>query len=318
MKIARLAFVAALTLPVMMTTASAQKTHVVMGTATPGGGFPLFGDDAAAETINETDTSLAVETAQHQGQRREHPAARRRQDRHRPGGGRAGLRGLRGHRPRADQPEDHHRDLFQPRHVRGEGRQPGEVAARPDRQADRLGHARVRPDAARRATSPTGSASTARRISSRIYLEQGRRRAGDGGRRPRRRAVGRRHRLAGLHRGDAGRRPLHRAHAPTRPSASAPSTISSSPSRCRPAPIRARRSRSNSVGSWSYILARPTLDDDVAYRLATALHHGHAALVKRLDQGRETTPQNTFAAAPSPGQIHPGVQRYLREIGVMR
>jgi hypothetical protein len=41
-------------------------------------------------------------------------------------------------------------------------------------------------------------------------------------------------------------------------------------------------------------------------------------LVKRLDQGRETTPRNTLAAAPSPDQIHPGVQRYLRELGLMR
>ena len=32
-----------------------------MATATPGGGFPLFGDNAAA-VINETDKSLAVET----------------------------------------------------------------------------------------------------------------------------------------------------------------------------------------------------------------------------------------------------------------
>ena len=51
------------------------------------------------------------------------------------------------------------------------------------------------------------------------------------------------------------------------------------------------------------------LPDDVAYRLAKALHHGHAALVKRLDQARETTPQSTAAAAPSAPQIHPGVQR---------
>lgn len=74
----------------------------------------------------------------------------------------------------------------------------------------------------------------------------------------------------------------------------------------------------NSVGSWSYILARASLPDDVAYRVAKALHQGHPALVKRLDQGRETTPQNTFAAAPRAEQIHPGVLRYLREIGVAR
>src|SRR5882724_4088541 len=39
--------------------AIAQKTEIILGTATPGGGFPLFGS-AAAETINETDTSLSV------------------------------------------------------------------------------------------------------------------------------------------------------------------------------------------------------------------------------------------------------------------
>jgi TRAP transporter TAXI family solute receptor len=74
----------------------------------------------------------------------------------------------------------------------------------------------------------------------------------------------------------------------------------------------------NSVGSWSYILARTDLPDDTAYRLAKALHDGHAALVKRLDQASETTPQSTANAAPSAGQIHPGVQRYLREVGVLK
>jgi len=72
----------------------------------------------------------------------------------------------------------------------------------------------------------------------------------------------------------------------------------------------------NSVGSWSYILARPTLPDDVAYRLAKALHQGHAALVKRVAQGKETTPQSTRMAAPRPDLIHPGVQKYLKEIGL--
>jgi uncharacterized protein len=72
----------------------------------------------------------------------------------------------------------------------------------------------------------------------------------------------------------------------------------------------------NSVGSWCYILARQDLPDDVAYRLAKALHQGHAALVKRLEQGRETTPQNTKMAAPSAELIHPGVMKYLNEIGL--
>ena len=43
-----------------MTATSSQQTTIIFGTATPGGGFPLYGG-AAAETINETDPSLSVE-----------------------------------------------------------------------------------------------------------------------------------------------------------------------------------------------------------------------------------------------------------------
>src|SRR5665647_1946331 len=71
-----------------------------------------------------------------------------------------------------------------------------------------------------------------------------------------------------------------------------------------------------SVGSWSFVLARPTLSDDIAYALARALDKGHAAFAKRLAQAAETTPQNTAAAAPRAELIHPGVRKYLREIGV--
>ncbi len=64
------------------------------------------------------------------------------------------------------------------------------------------------------------------------------------------------------------------------------------------------------------MLARPTLDDDIAYRLARALHQGEDAFAKRLPQARETTAANTLAAAPRPELIHPGVRRYLHEIGL--
>ena len=74
----------------------------------------------------------------------------------------------------------------------------------------------------------------------------------------------------------------------------------------------------SSLGSWSFILARPTLADAVAYQLARALHRGEAALGQRLAQARETTAANTAAAAPRPDLIHPGVQRYLREAGIIR
>jgi uncharacterized protein len=72
-----------------------------------------------------------------------------------------------------------------------------------------------------------------------------------------------------------------------------------------------------SVGSWSVVLARPTLADDIAYRLARALHRGEAALAGRLPQARETTAANTAAAAPRVDLIHPGVLRYLRETGMV-
>jgi TRAP-type uncharacterized transport system substrate-binding protein len=41
-------------------------TRIVLATATPGGGFPFFGDNAAA-VINETDPSLSVETRNTKG-----------------------------------------------------------------------------------------------------------------------------------------------------------------------------------------------------------------------------------------------------------
>jgi TRAP transporter TAXI family solute receptor len=71
-----------------------------------------------------------------------------------------------------------------------------------------------------------------------------------------------------------------------------------------------------SVGSWSFIMTRPTLDEDVAYRLARALHAGAATLAARLPQAHETTAANTVAAAPRRELIHGGVLRHLRELGL--
>jgi TRAP transporter TAXI family solute receptor len=73
-----------------------------------------------------------------------------------------------------------------------------------------------------------------------------------------------------------------------------------------------------SVGSWPFVLARATLPDDVAYRIARALHRGESAFGKRLDQAKESTLVNTLAAAPRQDLIHPGVLRYMREIGLVR
>jgi TRAP transporter TAXI family solute receptor len=70
-----------------------------------------------------------------------------------------------------------------------------------------------------------------------------------------------------------------------------------------------------SVGSWSFVLARPDLDDSVAYRLAKALNE-----LERLgappQQLVETTARNTLANAPRE-RLHPGVARYFREAGLL-
>jgi len=73
-----------------------------------------------------------------------------------------------------------------------------------------------------------------------------------------------------------------------------------------------------SVGSWSFVFARADLPDDVAYRVARALHRGEGAFAKRLAQARESRAVNTRDAAADPRTIHPGVMRYLRDAGVAR
>jgi len=74
----------------------------------------------------------------------------------------------------------------------------------------------------------------------------------------------------------------------------------------------------SSVGLWSFVLARENLPDDVAYRLARALHQAEADLARRLPQAAFTTAANTAAEAPRAELIHPGAARYLRELGLLK
>ena len=69
------------------------------------------------------------------------------------------------------------------------------------------------------------------------------------------------------------------------------------------------------IGSFSFLLARADLADDLAYRLAKAIHAGQPALAARLKQGRDTLPENTWQAAGDLDRIHPGARRYLAELG---
>jgi len=79
----------------------------------------------------------------------------------------------------------------------------------------------------------------------------------------------------------------------------------------QPAPLQ-------SVGSWSFVFAAVNLSEENGYLLARAIHRAEAALAKQLEQARETTMANTLAAAPRTDLIHPGVLRYMKEAGFIR
>jgi TRAP transporter TAXI family solute receptor len=72
-----------------------------------------------------------------------------------------------------------------------------------------------------------------------------------------------------------------------------------------------------SVGSWSFVMARPGLEEGLGYRLAKAIHKGEAAIAARLPQAAETSARNTATAVADPALLHAGVQRYLREVGLL-
>jgi TRAP transporter TAXI family solute receptor len=74
----------------------------------------------------------------------------------------------------------------------------------------------------------------------------------------------------------------------------------------------------DSLGSWSFVLTREDLPEDIAYRLAKTLHSVEGEFCKKLAQACETTAANTVAAAPRPELIHPGVMKYFREIGMVK
>jgi uncharacterized protein len=70
-----------------------------------------------------------------------------------------------------------------------------------------------------------------------------------------------------------------------------------------------------SVGSWSFVFAKPDLAEGAGYLLARAIHRSEAQLGAKLEQAKETTMANTVSAAPRE-LIHPGVLKYLREAGI--
>lgn len=70
------------------------------------------------------------------------------------------------------------------------------------------------------------------------------------------------------------------------------------------------------LGLWSLVLVRPDLPDARVRRLAAAVHAAEQTLASGLAQGRYTTAANTVREV-DPGRLHPGAAAYYREAGLL-
>jgi len=69
-----------------------------------------------------------------------------------------------------------------------------------------------------------------------------------------------------------------------------------------------------SVGSWSFVMVRPGLDAAVVSRIARALHAAEATPTSQL---ADTTVKSTLTAITDPDLLHPGVRAYYRQAGLV-
>lgn len=289
-------------------------TTIVLGTATPGGGFPLYGG-ALADTINETDPALHVEPKNTKGSTENIPLLE---------AGELDIALVTGE-PFYEAVEGIGRPKSALKIVTAMYSTAGMFVVRGDSPARSISDLKGKPVAF--GTKGSGLTILSRYVMDGLGLDQQTDfqaifldKAGDG---PAMVMDGRAAALWGGGVGWPGFAALAekggRFIAPTPEEAAAVRARHSFlKSTTLPANSYAGQNQAiQSVGSWSFVLAKPSLSDDTAYALARALDKGHAAFVKRLDQASETTPRNTFAAAPKPELIHPGVMRYLKEIGVV-
>jgi uncharacterized protein len=297
--------------------ASQGKTVVVLGTATPGGGFPAYGD-AYASTINDTDPTLAVEPRNTKGSTENVPLLE---------AGKIDI-GLATGEVTYEALAGIGRARAELRIVNAMYASFGVFAVRADSPARTIADLAGKPIAW--GASGSGFVVLARYVMDGlgldverdfqpIYLE----RAGDGSKMV---LDGRAAALWGGGIGWPNFVALANAPGGARFIAPAPEDVRrvqakhsfirtiAVPAGSYPgqdAPIAA-------PGSWSLVLASPRLADDVAYRLARALHRGRGAIAARHPQGHESTLQNTLAAAATHDLVHPGVLRYMREAGILR
>jgi len=279
---------------------------LVLGTATPGGGFPVFGD-AFAEVVNAQEPRLRIETRNTKGSTENVPLLE---------ANKLDLALVAGEIASAV--------LAKPdtplRVISAIYSSPGVLMVRGDSAYRSLGDLRGKPVVL--GTQASGITALGRTVFDSlgidikpIYLEK----AGDG---PAMLQDGRAEALWGAGVGWPAFAALAKSGARfIAPGAADIKTILAKNPALQPVTLPAKsypgqEAALPSVGSWSYVLAKPALSDDAAYLLARAIHRAEPKLAARLEQARETTMANTIAAAPRPELIHPGVRRYLAEAGL--
>jgi uncharacterized protein len=286
---------------------------VVLGTATPGGGFPVYGD-AVAATLNEIDASLGVVTRNTKGSTENVPLLEAGQLDLALVQGEVAYEALQGiGRPPADL------KIFAAMYST-----PGMFVLRGDSPARAIADLRRKPVVF--GARGSGLVILARYVLDGLGLDQAKDfdpiyldRAGDG---PAMVLDGRAAALWGGGIGWPGFTAVTSAGGRLlAPDAEGIARIQSKHAFLKKLAVPAgsypgQREPIVSVGSWSFIMARPSLDADVVYRLARALHAGAAALAKRLPQAAETTAANTLAAAPTRDLLHSGVLHLLGELGL--
>ena len=294
-----------------------QKTTIVLGTATPGGGFPLYGN-AFAEVMNAADQTLAIEPRNTKGSNENIPLLE---------AGKLDI-GLVAGEPAYEASMGIGRPKTNIKILTAIYSSPGMFVVRADSPYKTIRDLVGQPVAfgARGSGLPILSRYILDGLGLKqdedfksIYLD----RAGDG---PAMVLDGRASALWGAGIGWPGFTAVASSPAGARfiaPSAEEIARIRTRHSFLKPLTVPAgsypnQTAPIGSVGSWSFILARENLPDDVAYHLARTLHGAESALCSKLAQACETSAANTVAAAPDVALIHPGVLKYFREIGVVK
>jgi TRAP transporter TAXI family solute receptor len=289
-------------------------TRVILGTATPGGGFPLYGG-AFADTVNETDPSLLIEPRNTKGSTENIPLLE---------AGQIDI-GLVTGEPAYEAFEGIGRPRSDLKIITAMYSTAGMFVVRSDNPARTINDLKGKPVAF--GAKGSGLTILSRYVLDGLGLDQNKDfqaifldKAGDGP------AMVLDGRAAALWGGGVGW-PGFAAVAEKGGRFIAPNAEEAARIRAKHSFLKAitlpagsypgQNAPVASVGSWSFVLARPTLADDIAYAIARAAHKGHASFAKRLAQAAETTPQNTAAAAARAALIHPGAQKYLKEIGII-